>query len=234
MTTLDCTVIIPVYNEDVKAVTRTYHNLGINGFKVIIVDDGSHMDFPDEMEVISYPAHVGYGYAIKQGIKATDTPIILTMDGDSQHTVSDAQKLYTIYKMDDDIKMIIGQRWNLNEKPFRWIGRKVLNFVASCISGHYLSDLNSGLRIFDAQLAKSYSPILCDTFSFTTSLTMAMVTDKYKIAYFPINVQPRTYGKSHVRVLKDGFVTVYYIIWVGLALRTRNLRAWLRRYITGQ
>ena len=230
----DCTVVIPVFNEDVKAVTQTYHELGVCGFKVIIVDDGSHMDFPDEMNVITYPANMGYGYAIKRGIKEADTPIILTMDGDLQHTVSDAQKLYAVYKMGEDIKMVVGQRWNLNERPIRWIGRKVLNFIASIISGHYLSDLNSGMRIFDANLAKGYSPILCDTFSFTTSFTMAMVTDGHKMAYFPINVQPRVYGKSHVKVIQDGLITIYYILWVGLALRTRGIRAWLRKHLTGR
>src|SRR3990167_1971937 len=149
MTIKDCTIVIPVFNEDVKAVTKLYSELGMCGFKVIIVDDGSHMEFTDEMYVISYPANIGYGYAIKQGIKAADTPIIMTMDGDSQHTVQDANKLYAIYKMAEDVKMVVGQRWNLNEKPIRWIGRKILNFIASCISGHYYSDLNSGMRIFD-------------------------------------------------------------------------------------
>ena len=230
----DCTVVIPVYNEDVIAVTKTYCELVMSGFKVIVVDDGSNMDLPDDVNVLTYPANIGYGYALKQGINAADTPVILTMDGDSQHTVSDANKLFEAYVLGGDLKMIVGQRWNLNERPIRWIGRKVLNFIASCISGHYLSDLNSGMRIFDAKLAKGYSPILCDTFSFTTSLTMAMVTDNHKMLYWPINVQPRTYGKSHVKVFKDGLVTVYYIVWVGLALRTRNLRKWLRSNILGR
>ena len=233
-TKTDCTIVIPVFHENVQTVTQMYHELGLQGFKVIIVDDGSHMDFPEEMNVITYPANIGYGHAIKQGIKAADTPIILTMDGDAQHTVSDAQKLYAIYKMGEDIKMIVGQRWNINEKPLRWFGRKFLNFIASLISGHYQSDLNSGMRIFDAQLAKNYSPILCDTFSFTTSFTMAMVTDRHKIAYFPIDVQRRSYGKSNVKIVRDGLITLYYIVWVGLALRTRGIRKWLRNSITGR
>lgn len=234
MTTSDLTVIMPCYNEDVNTVTKTYCELSMMGFKVIIVDDGSHMDFPEELNVISYPVNMGYGYAIKQGIKASDTPLVMTMDSDGQHTSSDAQKLYQVFNLAEDVKMVVGQRWNLKEKPIRWIGRKILNFIASLISGHYLSDLNSGMRIFDAKLAKGYSPILCDTFSFTTSLTMAMVTDNQKMMYFPINVKPRANGKSHVKVVKDGLVTIYYIVWVGLALRTRNLRAWLRKRILGR
>lgn len=225
----ECTVIIPVYNEDVTVVTRIYCELALMGFNVIVVDDGSNMDLPDDFNVISYPANVGYGYAIKQGIKAANTPIIMTMDGDNQHTSSDAQKLYQVYKMIDNCKMVVGQRWDLKEKPIRWMGRKVFNFIGSLISGHYLNDLNSGMRIFDAKLAKGYEPILCDTFSFTTSLTMAMVTDRHKFTYFPIDVKPRAYGKSHVRLVTDGLITLYYIVWVGLALRTRSIRAALRK-----
>src|SRR3990167_3607241 len=89
-------------------------------------------------------------------------------------------------------------------------------------------DLNSGMRLFDRKIALGYLPILCDTFSFTTSLTMSIVTDGHKMTYFPINVQPRAFGKSRVRLVRDGFVTLYFICWVGLALRTRKLRKWMR------
>lgn len=147
------------------------------------------------------------------------------MDADGQHTVSDAQKLYMAFQMIDDCGMVVGSRWNLEEKWFRRLGRKVLNFIASLISGHYMVDLNSGMRVFKRDLAIGYFPILCDTFSFTTSLTMSVVTDNHKLAYFPINVQQRNSGKSRVRLLRDSLVTLYYIVWVGLALRTRKLRA---------
>lgn len=231
----DLTVIMPVYKEDSVVVTKTYCELSILGCQVIVVDDGNFMaDLPDEVRTITYPAHMGYGYAIKQGIKAADTPIVCTVDGDGQHTASDVQSLYTVYKIDNAMKMVVGQRWNLKEAPFRWLFRKILNFIASLISGHYMADLNSGMRMFDKKMAEGYSPILCDTFSFTTSLTMSVVTDGHKMAYFPINVKKRAVGKSRVRLLQDGLVTLYYIIWVGSALRTRRIRAWLRSVIAGR
>lgn len=224
-------VVIPCYKEDVALVTQTYCELALLGAEVIIVDDGDTMDLPDDLNFYSYQPQMGYGYAIKEGIKRSTQSIVCTMDGDGQHKVQDVLKLYSLYKLDPTLKLIVGQRWNLKETWHRWFGRKVLNFLASCISGHYLSDLNSGMRLFTRSEALGYSPILCDTFSFTTSLTMAMVTDGHKMTYFPIDVQPRAFGKSHVRVVKDGIVTLYYIIWVGLALRTRKMRAWLRRSV---
>lgn len=228
------TVVMPVYNEDVEIVTRTYSQLRQMGFKVIVVDDGSHMDLPDDMRVITYPANVGYGYAIKQGILAADTPMILTLDGDGQHTPIDAKKLTTVFSLIDSCDMLVGCRWNLREKPLRWIGRKLINFTASLWARHYLIDLNSGMRIFRRDLALGYSPILCDTFSFTTSLTMSMVTDGHKVAWFPIDVRPRAHGSSHVRVVRDGLITLFFVFWIGFALRTRRVRSWLRNCIAGR
>ena len=93
-----------------------------------------------------------------------------------------------------------------------------------------LPDLNSGMRVFKKELAVGYKPILCDTFSFTTSLTMAMVTDDHKVAWFPIDTMPRAYGKSRVKLLRDGLITIWFIFWIGFALRTRKLRSFLRRF----
>lgn len=223
----DLSVVIPCYNENEEIVTTLYTELTAQGIEVIVVDDGDTMDlsFPH----VSHSPNMGYGYAIKRGINNTTRDIICVIDGDAQHLVSDVVKLYQVYKLIDDCKMVVGARWNLKEQPLRWVARKFLNFIASLIANHYLIDLNSGMRIFDRKTVENYFPILCDTFSFTTSLSMAMVTDKHKMAYFPINVQPRAYGKSRVRLFQDGLVTLYYIVWVGLALRTRGVRSWIRK-----
>src|SRR3990167_2575379 len=226
-------VVIPVYNENPAIVTKTYSELVMMGAEVIVVDDGSHMDFPDEVNVITYIGNMGYGYAIKTGIKKATRPYILTMDGDGQHTSSDAQKLSQVFNLIDDCSMVVGTRWNLKESWYRWVGRKVINLVASLWARHYLQDLNSGMRIFRRDLAISYESILCDPFSYTTSLTMRIVTDGYKVAYFPIDVKPRVYGKSKVKLLSDGLVTVWYIFWIGFALNTRRIRTWIR-HILGQ
>lgn len=219
-------VVIPVYKENPIIVENLYNELTALGAEVIVVDDGSHMDL--DIPYITYPGNVGYGYAIKTGIINCSNDVVCTADGDGQHEISDIIVLYKTYRLVNECKMIVGSRFNLKEDFHRWFFRKILNFIASCISGHYLQDLNSGLRLFDKKMAVGYSPILCDTFSFTTSLTMSVVTDNHKMFYVPINVQPRKYGKSRVKLIKDGVVTLYYIVWVGLALRTRGIRAWIR------
>jgi len=221
-------VVIPCYKEDNTIVTNLSTTLMSHGAEVIVVDDGGFMDLPITISTLRHQPNMGYGYSLKKGIRAATNDIVCTCDGDFQHRPEDVVKLYKTYKMIDDCKMVVGSRWNLKEPHIRWFARKCLNFLGSCIAGHYLVDLNSGMRVFNRDIALGYEPILCDTFSFTTSLSMSMVTDKHKIAYFPITVQPRLYGKSRVKLFQDGLVTVYYIVWVGMALRTRGIRKWLR------
>lgn len=224
----DLTVVIPVYNENPKIVYELYQSLTLNGAEVIVVDDGGTVEY--DCPTVTYTANMGYGYAIKFGIDKATRNTILVMDGDGEHTVVDAQKLYTVFNLINDCAMLVGCRWNKKEKPIRWIGRKAINFLAACWSRHMLPDLNSGMRVFKKELAVGYKPILCDTFSFTTSLTMAMVTDDHKVAWFPIDTMPRAYGKSRVKLLRDGLITIWFIFWIGFALRTRKLRSFLRRF----
>jgi len=224
-------VVIPCYNEDSIAVTQTYHELTALGAEVIVVDDGDTMEL--EIPHIRHYPNMGYGYAIKRGIEKATRPLILTMDGDGEHTVLDAQKLTVVFELITDCDMLVGCRWNKKEKAIRWIGRKAINFLAVCWSRHMLPDLNSGMRVFRKELALDYKPILCDTFSFTTSLTMSLVTDGHNVAWFPIDTKPRNYGTSHVRIVRDGLITVFFIFWIGFALRTRKLRGFLRRFYRG-
>lgn len=225
----DLSIVIPVYKENKKIVTDLYRHLLLLGCEVIVVDDGATMelDFPYH----TYPSNRGYGYAIKHGIRQATRPLILTMDGDGEHRIEDVEKLYQVFNLITDCSMLVGTRWNKKESMLRWVGRKIINFTASCWARHYLVDLNSGMRMFKRDLAIGYSPILCDTFSFTTSLTMCMVTDNHKVAWFPIDTNPRAYGKSHVKVWRDGLITMKYVFWIGFALRTRRIRTWLRSVI---
>ena len=227
----DVTIIMPSYKEDPQVVMKTYCEMASYGFKVIIVDDGGGLDLPiDDFYVISYPANMGYGYALKQGIKHADTEIVMTCDSDGQHSASDAKKLYEVFKLIDNCAMLVGCRWNLKEVWYRWFFRKIINFIASCWTKHFMQDLNSGMRIFRKDLAIGYSEILCDTFSFTTSFTICLVADNHKVAWFPIDVKDRACGKSHVSLLRDGFITVWYIFYIGFALRTRGIRKMFRSF----
>jgi len=218
-------IIIPEVNENHEALNKLKLELEAIGAEVIVVDDGSEHPFPG---AAMHGFNAGYGAAILTGVRYATRPIILTIDGDSQHRIQDVKNLYNVWNM-LDVDMIVGVRRITNEKWIRYIGRKFLNMTASLFCLYWLADLNSGLRIVKKELLESYAPILCKQFSFTTSLTMSMMLDKRKIEWFPIKVAHRQHGKSRVKVVKHGLLTLYYIVRIGFALRTRTIRRVFRR-----
>ena len=221
----DLSIVIPCYEENHEAIKKTVDEMRSLGAEVIVVDDGSEFPYPDS---IKHGTNFGYGSALMTGIKNSTRSIILTCDGDGQHTVKEMVKLYHAFKLIEHADMVVGVRHLKHEKLLRFLGRKFLNWTASLIATYWLPDLNSGARIFKKKIAIGYFPILCRRFSFTTSLTMSMILDKYRVEFFPIEVAERNHGKSRVKVVRDGIVTLYYILKLGLALKTRGIRSWKR------
>lgn len=222
----DLTVVIPSYNERSSILTRISNELREMGAEVIVVDDGSKRP---HKESFKHGVTFGYGAAILTGIAQASRPFVMTMDGDGQHSSKEAKRLYEAFKLIGNADMVIGVRKMDHESFIRYIGRKFLNFVAWMVCMTYLPDLNSGMRIFNKEIVWGYRSILCKSFSFTTSLTISMLTDKYIVETFPIKVGSRKFGKTRVNLIRHGFVTLYYIFRNGLALRTRGIRNILRK-----
>ena len=220
------TVVIPVKNEDPKTLAALRYDLHRYGYPVCVVDDGSTVPVVGA-QIRFPPPGQGYGAALKAGILKATTDWICTMDGDGQHTAYDVKRMEDFLCYLPQNSMVIGDR-RLKETGVRLWGRKVLNWTASCFAGRWIADLNSGLRLFHRSMAIRYFPILCNGFSFTTSLTLACLADGYSVDWLPIKVTPRTNGVSHVRLWKDGWITLRTIVWIGMALRTRKIRAVVR------
>ena len=222
----DLSVVIPVKDEPHHIVNNLKLILESHGAEVIIVDDGS--DVPNS-NAICHHTNRGYGAAIMTGINASTRKWVMTLDGDGQHTAVQASKLYQAFNLMEDVDMLIGSRRLKYESFIRVLGRKTLNTIASFFAGYYFQDLNSGMRIFNRELAVGYFPILCKEFSFTTSITMSMKCDNYTVETFPIKVEERESGKSRVKLVRHGFITLWYILKIGFALRTRMIRKHLRK-----
>lgn len=221
---VNLSIIIPCYNE--FKVAEVVKEFELYNIEVIIVDDGS--DIPIPQATVRHEKNKGYGAALKTGIRHATRDWIITMDGDGQHQAIDVIRLWLYHNLIEHYDMVVGVRKIKEVGKLRVWGRAFLNLMASILAGIWLPDLNSGLRIFRKDLALKYEKILCDTYSFTTSLTLMFLIDGYKVEWMPIEVQKRSQGKSKVNVLKHGCVTLYYILRIGLALRTRRIREFIR------
>lgn len=215
-------IVIPAYNEQdviVDTITRCKKVLvqlfGTEG-EVIVVDDCSK-DKTFELAkqagatVITHPHNAGYGRSLKDGINVAKYDIIVITDSDGTYPIESIPELYTEYLKGFD--MVVGARQgkNYDESFKKKILRKLLKFLVEYTAGRKIDDINSGLRIFSKGTISRYFDTLCDTFSFTTSVTLAyMMTGKF-VKYIPIQYHKRV-GKSHVKLFKDTLRTLQYII----------------------
>ena len=152
---------------------------------------------------------MGYGFSLKNGIKNAKFQTIIITDADQTYPLDEVPKLYTEYKKGFD--MVVGKRVGYKESIFKNILRKILKFVVEFAAGRRIPDINSGLRIFKKDTIKEYLPHLCETFSFTTSATLAYMMNGKFVSYVPINYGKRK-GKSKVSLMRDSFKTIFYIM----------------------
>jgi len=214
----DLTVIIPCFNEE-KAVSETLFKLKPfkekHGWKIIVVNDGSEDSSKTILEklgfisLLSHKVNRGYGASLKTGIWAADTELLAFFDADGQHNPEDLEKLWLEWNDED---MIVGRRGkgsyiDLSRTPGKWI----LSVTADFLAGRKIPDLNSGLRIVKKDIIIKYLHLFPEGFSFSTTSTIAFLSDKRVVEYKNITTNKRK-GKSSVRQLKDGFNTVLLIL----------------------
>jgi len=108
--------------------------------------------------------------------------------------------------------MVVGARQgkHYDESFSKKIFRKLLKWLVEFTAGRKIPDINSGLRIFSKSTVVTFFNTLCDSFSFTTSLTLGyMMTGKF-VHYIPIEYHKRV-GKTKVKLFRDSLRTMQFV-----------------------
>ena len=215
-------IVIPAYNE-ADAITETLTEIrqicqsaNINTYEIIVVNDGSIDDTVQilkktDVAVIHHPHNIGYGRSLKDGIKAAQYDAIVITDADCTYPFDQVPRLLTEYQKGFD--MVVGARTGqyYRESLLKTPLRRLLRFIVEFTAERKIPDINSGLRVFSKAKIMPMLSRLCNTFSFTTSMTLAfMMTGKF-VTYIEIPYHQRK-GKTKVKLLKDSLRTLQYIL----------------------
>jgi len=217
----EVSIILPVYNEE-KVIKQVLHKIKEVmektkwNYEIIAVDDGSRDATPtilkevEGVKIITHPYNLGYGAALKTAIRASSKKLILMMDADGTYPTKDIPKLLSYT---DKYDMVVGARTGksvaipLLRRPAKIFLTAMANFLAE----RKIPDLNSGMRVFKREIAEEFFHLFPKGFSFTTTITLACLTNDYTVKYVPINYYKRK-GKSTVHPIKDFFNFVTIII----------------------
>ncbi len=214
----EVSIIIPAYNEE-KAISKVSSSLKKlpEDYEIIVVDDGS-TDKTFEIcktmncRVIKHLHNKGYGAALKTGVKHSSSDLIAIIDADGTYPNENIPEFIKIIR-EGNSDMVVGARSGDHvkipaiRKPAKWL----INVLANYLSGVKIPDLNSGFRIIKKELIEKYYQILPDGFSFTTTITLAMLSNGHEIKYIPINYFKRE-GKSKIRPIKDTLNFIQLVI----------------------
>ena len=203
-------VLIPAYNEE-ESITGTVEAIRqyagmVKALEIIVINDGSR-DRTGEIArtlpvtLIEHETNTGYGSGLKDGLRQAQYEFILIADADGTYPLEDIPRLLAEAP---NYAMVVGARTGAIVKvpPLRKPGKWLITRLAEYLSQRKIPDLNSGFRVFRKDVALRFLTLYPDGFSFTTTITLAMLTNHYKVKFIPINYHRRV-GKSSIKPLRD-------------------------------
>ena len=222
-------VVVPCYNEEdaieIMVLTAERELSHIPGLEIVVVDDGS-VDGTGEilnrlarvvkpLRVIRHTGNRGYGAALKTGIRNSCGQFLATMDADGTYPIMRIPDL--LAQAENGADMVVGARIgkDVTYSKLRAFPKIFMRWFCVWVTRQPIPDINSGLRIFKRDLVERFLPHLPDTFSFTTTVTIAFVTRGYRVDYIPICYSRRV-GTSKISPLKDTLRFFQLIIRTGI------------------
>lgn len=212
------TVIIPAYNEE-SCIAATIEKIDtlLGNYEIIVIDDGStdrtgELVKKTDVRALTHSSNRGYGASLKTGIKHAIYNTIVITDADGTYPYEKIPEMVKILE-DGNFDMVVGARISENvnipliRRPAKWF----ITRLASFLSGTKIPDLNSGLRVMKKEIVEKYLRLLPDGFSFTATITLAMITNEYAVKYVPIDYFKRK-GRSKIRPVQDTLNFIQLII----------------------
>ena len=230
----DISIVIPAYNEagaigpTLAALRQMIDASGLSA-EIIVVDDGSTDGTGDQVtalngvRLIRHRQNRGYGASLKTGIRQASHEIIVITDADGTYPI---EMIPALVGEIGPYDMVVGARTGqtVHIPLVRRPAKAALNRLANYLSGVEIPDLNSGLRVMKREVVLNFFRLLPSGFSFTTSLTLAMLTNDYNVRFVAVDYFHRT-GQSKIHPIKD--TLNFFSLVVRMVLLFRPLRVFI-------
>jgi glycosyltransferase involved in cell wall biosynthesis len=216
-------IVIPTLNEAgniLEAVTTIEKELAYP--KEIIVVDSNSTDGTTEIvkdtsfcKLIIEP-NLGYGVALKTGMKNAKGNIIVMVDGDGTYEVRHINRLLS-RMIEKDADMVLATRMYDPNKAMglmNFIGNKVITFFYDFFFSQFLSDTQSGFRAISHD-AIDRVELKEGDMAFATEMLVQFAKEGFNMVEVPTTYKARKYGKTKLKKFKSG-IEIFSTIFRGL------------------
>lgn len=200
-------VIIAAYNEENRiypSLLKIAEFLSNNKleYELIVVDDGSSDNTSKltgtlasrihNLKIIRYPVNKGKGYALRQGVLASQGTLVLLTDADLSTPIEELTKLSTLI-VEKKCEIAIGSRAlarsEIIEKQPWWrqtMG-KVFNKVIRVLVLDGFSDTQCGFKLFSGNIARLlFKEAQINRFAYDVEILARAKKNGYKVSEVPV------------------------------------------------
>jgi glycosyltransferase involved in cell wall biosynthesis len=210
-------VVIPIFNEEptigdiLKRLKTTLQKISLK-HELIVVDDCStdrslEISKNHSAKVYSLKKHMGKGYALRVGFAKAKGEIIATIDSDGSHRPEELPLLLTPI-LRDQADFVIGSRFLNNEpvsaKKLNAIGVRLFNALIKVFTRTEVTDSQSGYRVMKSEILKALS-LVSGEYEIESEMLVKTAHRGFRVKEVPISFEQRTYGRSRLDPVVDGF-----------------------------
>jgi glycosyltransferase involved in cell wall biosynthesis len=202
----------------IRRLKTTLQKIGLK-HEIVVVDDCSEDRSPEisksqGVRVYSLKEHMGKGYALRVGFAKAKGEIIATIDSDGSHRPEELPLLLTPI-LQDQADFVIGSRF-LHEKSastrkLNAIGVRLFNVLIKIFTRTEVSDSQSGYRVMKSEILKNLR-LRSGEYEIESEMLVKTARRGFRVKEVPISFEQRTYGKSRLDPMVDGFKILLSIV----------------------
>jgi glycosyltransferase involved in cell wall biosynthesis len=219
-------IVVPVHNEEsgiddlVASIVSAMRPVG--EYEIVFVDDGStdgtldklkqHASTSPRIRIFSFRRRLGKSPALTCGFQKAAGHFIVTMDADLQDDPADIQRMHEFLTR-EHLSMVSGWRKDRRDSVLKIISSRIFNLVVRVVFGVRFKDMNSGLKLYQADVARELR-LYGGMHRFIPVIATEM---GYRVAELPVQHHERRHGRSKYSATKivtevPDLLTLFFLI----------------------